>query len=158
MRNRTIWRTGTLAALAVVVGFASPAAAAVSSSTTVQASPSSAIVGAPVQLTGTVTCSGDPSGGLGLTLFDGGDILTTVPVGLDGHAEYSTSFTVTGTHTITAAYNGNDDCSASNSTVDVQVSVAPTPPAPPTGGLCLLVCSGLFGFNVGEIHNNLVFH
>ncbi|WP_457462971.1 Ig-like domain-containing protein [Streptomyces sp. TE5632] len=140
-------------AIAAVVGLATPAAAAVPSSTTVTASPSAASVGAPVELTATVTCSADPSGGLGVTFFDGGDILDTVPVGTDGQAEYTTAFATPGTHTITAAYNGNEDCFASNSETTVAVSTAPVPPTPPGSGSCLLACGGLINFTVGDINN-----
>ncbi|MFC5955537.1 Ig-like domain repeat protein [Streptomyces pratens] len=155
-----MWKTGTILALAAVVGLASPAAAAVNSTTTVTASPPEANVGVPVALTATVTCDDDPSGGLGMTFFDGGDILNTVPVGADGQAEHTTAFTTTGTHTITAAYNGNDNCSASNNTTTVVVSAVPvpptTPPAPPANGPCLLACGGLIDFTVGDINSNNV--
>ncbi|MFE7126231.1 Ig-like domain-containing protein [Streptomyces sp. NPDC057617] len=145
----------TVAAFAAVVAFATPAAAAVPSMTTVQATPSSATVGQSVQLTATVTCEGDPSGGLGMTFFDGGDILNTVPVGADGQASYTASFTTTGTHTITAAYNGNDNCGASNDETAVVVSTTPVPPTPPNRP-CLLVCGGaLINFSTGNIHNEI---
>lgn len=151
--NRRIWPTGTVLALAAVVGLASPAAAADPSSTTVTASPAAATVGENVTLTATVSCPGDPSPGLGMTFFDGGDTLTTVPVSAGGQAQYTTAFSTTGTHTITAAYNGNDNCSASNNTTNVEVSSVAPPPS--SGGSCLLVCSGLFGFKVGDIHQHV---
>lgn len=150
--QRKAWGTLAFAALAVVVA-ASPAAAA-SSGTTVQAAPSTAATGQSVTLSATVTCAADPSGGLGMTFFDGSDLLTTVPVGADGTSTYATSFTSTGPHTITAAYNGNGNCDASNGTTTVQVTAAPTPPAP--SGLCLLVCNSLINIridNVGNIYN-----
>ncbi|MFJ5221223.1 Ig-like domain-containing protein [Streptomyces sp. NPDC088354] len=118
------WKAGAFAAIAAIVGFASPAAAAVPSTTAVQASPSTAVTGAPVQLTATVTCTGDPSGGLGMTFFDGADTLATVPVGANGQANFTATFATTGTHTITAAYNGNDNCFASNATATVAVTAA----------------------------------
>ncbi|WP_063627907.1 Ig-like domain-containing protein [Actinospica robiniae] len=135
-----------------VLAFASPAVAAVSSSTTVQASPSSATTGQSVALTAMVSCTGDLSGGLGMTFFDGGDELTTVPVAADGSASYSTSFSTTGTHTITAAYNGNDNCDASNNTTTVQVTEA-TEPSTPSAGLCLLFCNGLIDLTVQNVGN-----
>ncbi|CAM5257140.1 Ig-like domain-containing protein [Streptomyces hirsutus] len=155
-QDRRMWKTGTILALAAVVGLASPAAAAVDSTTTVTASPSAADVGVPVTLTATVTCDADPSGGLGVTFFDGGDILNTVPVGADGQAEHTTAFSTTGTHTITAAYNGNDNCFASNNTTTVVVSAVPVPPTPPANGPCLLACDGLINFTVGDINSNNV--
>ena len=148
--------TGTLiaaAALAAVIGLATPAAA-VDSSTTVQASPSTTAVGTPVTLSATVTCGEDPSGGLGVTFWDGADVLDTVEVSPSGQATYTETFNVTGTHTITAAYNGNDDCNASNNTTTVTVTQTP---APPTPGPCLLLCDGpgQVKFSTGNIHNEV---
>ncbi|MFC5956274.1 Ig-like domain-containing protein [Streptomyces pratens] len=138
------------------MAFASPAAAAEPSTTTVQASPSAATIGQPVTLTTTVTCAGDPSGGLGMTFFDGGDILDTVPVTAAGAAVYTAHLSTVGTHTITAAYNGNDNCSASSAEATVVMSAAPVPPPP--NGLCLLACGGLINFHVGDIHNEINIH
>ncbi|MCW8216661.1 MULTISPECIES: Ig-like domain repeat protein [Streptomyces] len=142
--------------LAAVLGLASPAWA-VPSSTTVTASPQSTEVNTPVQLAATVDCPADPTGGLGVTFFDGGDLLDTVPVNANGQAGYTATFTTTGTHTITAAYNGNADCDASNNTTTVQVTAAPTPPAP-TPGMCFLACGGLIGFTMGDVTNNINSH
>ncbi|MEV6536893.1 Ig-like domain-containing protein [Streptomyces sp. NPDC051639] len=152
-KDRAAWNLVTAAAATAVMTFASPAAAAVSSTTTVQATPSAATIGQPVNLTATVTCTGDPSGGLGMTFFDGGDILDTVPVTAAGAAVYTAHLSTAGTHTITAAYNGNANCSASNAETTVVMSAAPTPPTP--SGLCLLACGGLINFSVGDIHNEI---
>ena len=66
----------------------------VPSTTTVQASPASATTGEQVVLTATVTCPGfPPTGGLGVTFFDGPDLLDTVPVNVGGQASLTTSFT-----------------------------------------------------------------
>ncbi|MFE2385448.1 Ig-like domain-containing protein [Streptomyces misionensis] len=163
MARRHPRRQGTLiatAVLAAVVGLATPAAAA-GSLTTVQASPSTATVGSPVTLTATVACPQDPTGGLGVTFFDGGDTLDTVPVDASGHATLATSFGTTGTHTITAAYNGNqvggEGCGASNGTTTVTVTQSPTPPNPSP---CLLLCAptlgtSLINFSTGNINNNI---
>lgn len=130
--------TLTLTALAVA-GFASPAfAAAVPSTTTAQTSPSTAVTGQSVDLSAKVTCAQDPSGGLGMSFFDGTNLLATVPVGAGGTATYSTSFSSTGVHTITAAYNGNDNCDASNDTTTAQVT-APLPPPPPPPGPVIVI-------------------
>ncbi|WP_084701519.1 Ig-like domain-containing protein [Streptacidiphilus anmyonensis] len=154
-KERAAWNLVPYAALSAVVAFASPAAAAAQSTTAVQASPSTASIGQPVDLAATVTCSGDPSGGLGVTFFDGGDILATVPVTAAGAAVYTANLSTVGTHTITAAYNGNDNCSASNAETTVVISAAPVPPAPPNG-LCLIACGGgLINFNVGDVHNEV---
>ncbi|MFG2359116.1 Ig-like domain-containing protein [Streptomyces sp. NPDC048521] len=146
-------RLVTVAALAAVLGLASPAWA-VPSNTTVTATPQTAEVGTPVQLEATVDCPADPTGGLGVTFFDGSTLLDTVPVGANGQADYTATFTTTGTHTITAAYNGNAQCDASNNTTTVQVTSAPTPPGPPSG-LCLLACGALINFSVGDINNTV---
>ncbi|MFJ1616800.1 MULTISPECIES: Ig-like domain-containing protein [unclassified Streptomyces] len=140
-------------ALATVLGLASPAWA-VSSSTTVTATPQSAEVGTAVQLQATVDCPADPTGGLGVTFFDGSDELGTVLVNANGQAGYTATFTTAGAHTITAAYNGNAECDASNNTTTVQVTSAPNPPGP-TPGFCLLACGGLINFSVGDITNNV---
>ncbi|MET9876717.1 Ig-like domain-containing protein [Actinacidiphila glaucinigra] len=124
--TRKMWTAGAFAAIAAVVGVASPAAAADQSTTTLQVSPTTAAAGSPVQLTARVSCPGEPSGGngLGVTFFDGGNILATQPVVANGFASYVARFTSSGTHTITAAYNGNDNCFASNTTATVTVTPA----------------------------------
>ena len=101
------------------------------SSTTVQASPASASVGQAVTLTAEVSCPADPSGGLGVTFFDGSNLVATVPVDSTGAGSLTTNFSATGSHVITAAYNGDTDCAASNNTTTVDVTTPPTPPAPP---------------------------
>ncbi|MFK0021094.1 Ig-like domain-containing protein [Streptomyces sp. NPDC090798] len=157
-KDRAGWNLATVAALTAVVALASPAAAAAAaetSTTTVQASPSAATVGQPVNLTATVTCAVDPTGGLGVTFFDGGDILDTVHV-TAGTAAYTAHLSTVGTHTITASYNGNDNCGASHAETTVVVSAAPVPTPP--NGLCLLACGGLINFNVGDIHNEINIH
>ncbi|WP_314224931.1 Ig-like domain-containing protein [Streptomyces zaehneri] len=140
-----------VAAVATVLSLAPSAAAADPSSTTVQATPSAATTGQLVTLDATVTCSSDPSGGLGVSFFDGSDLLATAPVSADGHSSLTTGFTTTGAHEITAAYNGDDSCSASNDTTTVTVSQAPAPPADNPG--CLLC--GLIDFRPGGVHNEI---
>ncbi|MCA1222362.1 Ig-like domain-containing protein [Streptomyces sp. 8L] len=163
MAHRQPRRRGTFiaaAALAAVVGAAAPAAAA-DSSTALQVSPSTATVGSQVTLTATVSCPEDPTGGLGVTFFDGGDELDTVGLDSGGQATLNTSFSTTGTHTITAAYNGNqvggEGCGASSTTATVTVTDSPTPPNP---GPCLLLCApslgtSLINFSTGDINNNI---
>ncbi|WP_314175692.1 Ig-like domain-containing protein [Streptomyces winkii] len=135
-QSRKAWRMAASAAIALVLGFATPAVAAESSSTTVQANPASVAVGDPVTLNTQVSCTADPSGELGVTFWDGDDIKATVPVSSDGSASFTAVFNSVGTHTITAAYNGNDNCNASSDTTTVQVTQnGPTPPS--GGGLSL---------------------
>ncbi|GAA1216827.1 hypothetical protein GCM10009608_62430 [Pseudonocardia alaniniphila] len=140
----------TFLALAGMLVFAPQAwAQPVQSTTTVQASPSSATVGQEVVLTATVTCPGfPPQGGLGVTFFDGANLLDTVPVNGSGQASLTTTFTTVGPHEITAAYNGNGNCGASNATTTVQVTSAPDPPNPPTP----CPCGG--GSGLVNIHNS----
>lgn len=151
------WKTALFTALAAVIALGTPAAAQELSTTAVVASPSTAAVGSPVTLTATISCSEDPSGGLGVTFFDGPDLLATVPVGSNGMAAYSATFATEGAHTITAAYNGNDACAASNDETTVVVSSTPTPPTPPVEW-CALVCGSLINFTVSDINNNVVVH
>ena len=97
--------------------------------TTVEASPAAATTSQEVVLTATVTCPGFPAeGGLGVTFFAGSELLDTVPLDASGEAELATTFDAPGSYTITAAYNGNSDCGASNDTTIVDVTDAPTPP------------------------------
>lgn len=138
-------------AAATVLSLAPSAAAADPSSTTVQATPSSAVTGQLVTLDATVSCGSDPSGGTGVSFFDGSELLATAPVSPDGQSTLTTGFTTTGTHTITAAYNGDDSCDASNGTTTVTVSQAPSPPADNPG--CLLC--GLIDFHVGDVRNEV---
>ena len=112
-------------------------------STTTVSAPGLAFLGDPITLTATVSAgSGDVTGGLGVTFFDGADLLDTVPVTggpLTGTATLTTTFfTDTGVHTITAAFNGTGTVGASNGTADVNVisaastttvSAAPDPAA-----------------------------
>jgi Bacterial Ig-like domain (group 3) len=98
------------------------------STTMVQASPASASVGQAVTLTAEVSCPADPSTGLGVTFFDGSNLLATVPVDSTGDASLATNFSAAGSHVITAAYNGDSNCAASNNTTTVDVTSSPTSP------------------------------
>ncbi|MER5895400.1 Ig-like domain-containing protein [Streptomyces sp. NPDC001876] len=138
-------------AAATVLSLAPSAAALDPSSTTVQATPSPATTGQLVTLDATVTCTSDPSSGLGVSFFDGPNLLATAPVSAGGRSSLTTGFTTTGTHDITAAYNGDDTCGASSSNTTVTVSRAPAPPADKSG--CLLC--GLIDFQVGDVHNDI---
>lgn len=141
-----------LAAAAAVMSLTPSASALDPSTTAVTATPSSATVDRAVTLAATVTCGSDPSTGLGVTFFDGPDLLATVPVSPTGQASLVTAFGTTGDHTITAAYNGDANCGASNATTTVSVSQAPPPNPGGTPG-CLLC--GLGDFHVGDIHNQI---
>jgi hypothetical protein len=103
--------------------------------TTVQATPVAALAGQTVTLTAEVSCSADPSGGLGVTFFDGSNLIATVPVDSSGDASLVTSFATTGNQVITAAYNGNSNCAASSGTTTIGVTVlCPYPGELPQAG------------------------
>lgn len=133
MKPRRLWRASGAAALgfAAVVAFATPAAAA-ESTTTVEAVPSSATVGQQIALNATVSCPNDPSGGLGVTFVAGTEDLGTYPVDSSGQASTTTSFSSPGDYEITAVYAGTgvgeEQCAASFATTTVQVSQSTTPP------------------------------
>jgi hypothetical protein len=149
-------RHATLAftALAALLAFAPQASAQAMSTTTVEASPTAATVGEQVVLTATVDCTGAPEGGLGVTFFDGSNLLDTVDVDPNGFASLATSLSTTGEHLITAAYNGNDNCFASNDETTVAVSDAPTPPAPPAPPTpSTPSLGGRISFNNGNTYN-----
>ncbi|SEG94824.1 Ig-like domain (group 3) [Actinacidiphila yanglinensis] len=141
------------AAAAAVVALAPSAAAVDTSTTTVEASPSPATTGQLVVLDATVTCTSDPSTGLGVSFFDGDNLLATAPVSTDGQSFLTTGFTTTGTHHIIAAYNGDANCGASNDDTDITVTQATTPTPPPNNPGCLLC--GLINYHVGDIHNEI---
>ncbi|MEY9889633.1 hypothetical protein ABIA31_003290 [Catenulispora sp. MAP5-51] len=149
-QKRGAWTTLAFTAL-TVVAFASPAEAQVSSTTTVSASPSTAPTGRSVALNAAVTCAGDPSGGLGMTFFDGGKLLATVPVAADGTSSLTTGFTTTGAHTMTAAYNGDGNCDASSGTTTVEVT--PTPPPGPDIHNTYDIHNAYNNIHITRIHN-----
>jgi len=134
MRKRFKWQICGMLVPAALAGLAVSATQASAqaldpSTTMVQASPASANVGQAVTLTAEVSCPADPSTGLGVTFFDGSNLLATVPVDSTGDASLATNFSATGSHVITAAYNGDSDCAASNNTTTVDVTSAPASPS-----------------------------
>ncbi|MFG3552628.1 Ig-like domain-containing protein [Streptomyces sp. NPDC047725] len=155
-KGSAAWKLTWFAALPAVVVFASPAAAA-DSSTTALASPSAVVIGQSVNLSAVVTCPFDPSGGLGVTFFDGANELFTAEVDANGQTmPQAVELTTVGTHTITAAYsgNGNDKCSASYDETTVVVSAAPVPPPNEN---CLIACGGLVNY-VSDSYNEVDSH
>jgi hypothetical protein len=110
------------------------------STTTVEATPVTAGSGQAVTLTAEVGSPADPSGGAGVTFFDGSTLLGTAPVDSSGDASLTTSFPATGTQDIRAAYNGNTDCAASNAATTVDVTSMPILP-------------GLLGIRTGDTGN-----
>jgi hypothetical protein len=99
------------------------------STTTVVSSPNPSAAGEEVTFTATVTSlsGGDVTGGLGVTFFDGGELLDTVLVTggpTTGTATLTVPLSTVGDHVITAAFNGTQTVSASNSTVTQSVGTA----------------------------------
>lgn len=135
------------AVLGGMIAFSPQASAQEQSTTTVQASPSTATIGQQVVLDSTVTCNGFTPGGLGVTFFDGPNLLATVPLDNNGNASLTTSFSTAGSHTITAAYSGDDNCGASSNTTTVQVTATPSLPT-----ACVL-CASLINITTGPINN-----
>ena len=87
--------------------------------TAVVAAPSPSIFGASVTLTATVTVSaGTPTGTV--TFFDGASPLATVQL-IGNGAALATSSLTAGSHSITAAYNGDVDYGPSTSAVTTEV-------------------------------------
>lgn len=98
---------------------------AATSTTVVTATPNPGTTGQPITLTATVTsAAGDVTGGLGVTFFDGADLLDTVPVAADGTATLTVPFAIWGSRTITAAFNGTSSVGASNGTTTLVVNAA----------------------------------
>lgn len=99
----------------VVISYFTP------STTMLTASPNPAVVGQPVTLTATVTCSlATPTGSA--TFFDGATPITgLVPLNASGTATFTTSSLAIGSHPLTAKYSGDTNCSASTSDTVVEV-------------------------------------
>ncbi|MFG2078105.1 Ig-like domain-containing protein [Nonomuraea maritima] len=109
--------------------------------TTLTASPSSAAIGQYVVLSAHLSGCADTSTSLGMSFFEGGDLLATVPIAANGDASLIRSFSTTGTHTVTAVFNASPECAVSYATTNVVVNDSLAPPGP-----------GLLGLNVGDIH------
>jgi hypothetical protein len=71
-------------------------------------------------------------------------------VATGGQAVYTADLSSIGTHTVTAAYNGNANCGVSHDETTVVISADPVPPTP-----CLLACGGLINFDVGDVHHEV---
>jgi Ca2+-binding RTX toxin-like protein len=97
--------------------------------TTTSLSPSAnpAVSGQTVTFMITVTAvaprAGTPTGMV--TLLDGGTVLGTADLDADGRATLTTSFAATGSHVITAVYNGDGNFVGSSQDVEEQVSAPP---------------------------------
>lgn len=99
----------------------------VETTTTTVTSPSPVTVGATTSATATVTCTaGSPAGGT-VVFFDGMTVLGAEPVTGTSPASVTLNgitFSTPGTHTITAVYTDNANCSASSGTTTVVANLA----------------------------------
>jgi hypothetical protein len=96
----------------------------VTTTTTVTSSLNPSVSGQPVTFTASVTAaSGTPAGTV--NFLDGSTVLTTVTLGSNAQATYTTSSLSVGSHSITAAYSGNATFAASTSGVITQTVTAP---------------------------------
>jgi hypothetical protein len=100
--------------------------------TTLTATPTAAAVGATVSLTATVAPDSGSTVPTGMVSFkDGATTLGTMSLA-SGKATYSNSALAVGTHSITAAYAGDTNDTASTSSA-VSVTINPAVPAAPSG-------------------------
>ncbi|MGH3748919.1 MAG: Ig-like domain-containing protein [Micromonosporaceae bacterium] len=102
------------------------------STTAVAASPDSAAPGDEVVLIAEVSCSADPSEGLGVSFYDRMTLLGTVQLNSREQAVLSLRFYPVGEHEIMAAYNGNEECEPSVGYTTMEVTESPDPSAPPS--------------------------
>ena len=75
----------------------------------------SAVAGLPITLTASITSAASVTPTGSVQFQDGQTILSTVPLNAQGSAAFTTSSLATGSHTIAAAYQGDEDFSASTS-------------------------------------------
>ena len=110
-------------------GFVAKIILTTQTTTTLTASPTTATSGTAVNLTATVAEVGDTSVPTGTVTFkDGTTTLGSMTLNGTGVAVYNTSSLAVGAHSITAAYGGDADNSASTSTAaSVTISAVPTP-------------------------------
>jgi subtilase family serine protease len=108
------------------------AAALIGSTTTVSASSTAPTAGQSVTFTITVapnSGSGTPTGTVNLSIDGGGTgystsgTTTSVTLGSNGTATYTTSFTTSGTHEVVAQYAGDSTCAASTGSAEVVIAV-----------------------------------
>ena len=104
----------SIAAVLAVICFPGTAAALVSTTTTVVATPSSSTYGQSVQFDSTVTgISGSPRNGV--SIMEGATVIATQNVNGQGHAISNVTTLSVGSHTLTAVYAGNAASAGSSS-------------------------------------------
>ncbi|MEU8545367.1 Ig-like domain repeat protein [Streptomyces sp. NPDC048717] len=131
---RTLLPAGTHATFIAAGGWHSLALVTASqSTTTLTASPTTALPGEEVTLTAHVTCNtGTPTGDV--VFYDGTTPIGTAPLNANGDATLTTTSLPAGDRTITARYAGDEDCPAS---VSEPVTVTIQGPPVPVGALHL---------------------
>jgi hypothetical protein len=101
-------------------------ATTVTTATTIVSSQNPSDLGAPVTFTATVTAGSPVTTGT-VTFREGATILATVAVNGSGQASFTTSALASGSHTISATYDGTSHFATSNASliqlVDVQPSI-----------------------------------
>jgi hypothetical protein len=126
------------------VGSTPPSTGSAATTTSLSASPTSAVTGTTIALTATVTTSGSGSPTGAVTFLDGATPLATGTLS-SGAASFSTTSLAVGPHSITASYAGDPTHLASvSSAVTVTITAPPPPPpaAPPGFALSLSPTSG----------------
>ncbi|HWE01986.1 MAG TPA: Ig-like domain-containing protein [Tepidisphaeraceae bacterium] len=124
----TVYDTSSSAAFTVAVGSVTP-----TYTIALNTSAGSAMVGAPVVLTATVTPSVGAAAPIGeVTFFSGGVVLGTGIVQSDGTASFTTSGLAAGNSSITAIYSGLTGVSGSSSSILQMVSSLPPSQSLPT--------------------------
>lgn len=108
----TLLPTGAVVSAVAAGETHSLAVSETTSSTTLQASPNPAVVGQPVTLTATVSCTVGPPTGT-VTFFDGPTPLGTSPLNGAGVATLTTTSLSIGSHPLTGQYSGDVNCPAS---------------------------------------------
>jgi hypothetical protein len=66
--------------------------------------------------------AGPPNANGAVSFYDGGTLLSTVPVNASGQAGYTTSSLSAGTHTITAAYAGGTNYASGSESVTITLT------------------------------------
>ncbi|MEU7023835.1 Ig-like domain repeat protein [Streptomyces sp. NPDC046203] len=145
---RTLLPAGTHATFIAAGGWHSLALVTASTSTTtLTASPTTALPGEEVTLTAHVTCNTGTATG-DVVFYDGTDPIGTAPLDANGDAALTTTSLPAGDRTITARYAGDEDCPAS---VSEPVTVTIQGPPVPVGALHLTKHATSAGpFGVGD--------
>ena len=97
----------------------------VTTATTILSSQNPSDLGAPVTFTATVTAGSPVTTGT-VTFRDGATVLATVALNASGQASFTTSALASGSHTISATYNGTSHFATSSASLVQVVDVQPS--------------------------------